>query len=76
MFDEEENVLATIKNLHESTEYVGPSELHKGEYQKHNINGRQYFTQGQVMQQTVEAQKNLMKHVDLDHLEDLRDEMD
>lgn len=32
--------------------------------------------QGQVMQQTVEVQKNLMKHVDIDRLEDIRDEMD
>ena len=75
-FEKEEDALATTKTIYESTKCIGPSQFHKGKYQEYNLNGILLFIQGQVMQQTVETQKNLMKHVNLDQLEDIRDQME
>lgn len=75
-FEKEEDVLTATKTVYESTKCFRPSQFHKGKYQEYNLNGIVKFTQGQVMQQTVETQKNLMKHVNLDQLEDIRDQME
>lgn len=72
----EKDVRTTVEGLHEPTECPRSGQLHAIKYQEHNLNGINILIQGQVMQQTVETQKNLMKHVDLDRLEDIRDEME
>lgn len=74
--EEEENVRAAAQNLHEPEQRSWPSGFHPIKYQKHHLDGIEFVIQGQVMQQTVEAQKNLMKNVDFDKLEDIRDQME
>ena len=64
------------KELYEPAIYSRSGGFHFREYPEHNWNGISALIQAATMKDVVESQKGIMKDLDIDKLDDLRDEMD
>jgi hypothetical protein len=71
-----QNVRQPTKKLHEPTDDPRPSGLHLRGHPEHNRHGTSLPTQGNMMKEVVTNQKTTMGSIDIDKLDDLRDEMD
>ena len=73
---QEKTVRQSTQKLHESTIHTRSSWIHLLKHIKHHLNGKFLNMQAAAMKEVVEQQKNIMGDLDIDKLDDLRDEMD
>ena len=75
-FEEEKTVRQPTQSLYEPAVYSGSGWIHLLEHSEHSRNGKIEVIQAETMKNVVEQQKMVMKDLDIDKLDDLRDEMD
>ena len=71
--EEAQNVRQPAEELHEPADDPRPSGIHRRIHSEHHLNGKSTVTQGTMMKDVVENQRNVMGTLDIDKLDDLRD---
>lgn len=71
-----QTVRQPAQKLHEPAIYPRSGWIHSLKHPKHHLNGTFLTIQAATMKEVVEQQKTVMQDLDIDKLDDIRDEMD